>query len=80
MIIKKHFDILLELHFNITDYPIRFDLSIVKEGKTEEVEFRGRKQLQQKPEYTIEAADVFNDIEKYEIELEVVNNHGWSWN
>lgn len=71
---KKTFRYITRTTFQHRDYPIRFDLSIVKEGKTEEVEFRGRKQLQQKPEYTIEAADVFNDIEKYEIELEVVNN------
>ncbi len=71
---KKTFRYVSRTTFQHPDYPIKFDLSIVKEGKTEEVEYRGRKRLQQKPEYTIESADVFNDVEKYEIELEIINS------
>ena len=71
---KKTFRYLNRTTFIHTDYPIKFDLSIVKEGNQEEIEFKGRKKWVQKPEYTIQTANVFDNIEKYEIELEVLNN------
>jgi len=71
---KKTFRYLNRTSFIHKDLPIRFDLSIVKDGEMEEVEYRGRKKYQSKPEYTIQSAKVFDNIEKYEIELEVLNN------
>ena len=41
----------------------------------EEVEFKGNKRYQPKPEYTIQSSNVFDNIEKYEIELEVLNKN-----
>tara|TARA_B100001059_G_scaffold7123_1_gene5927 strand:- start:609 stop:4085 length:3477 start_codon:yes stop_codon:yes gene_type:complete len=77
---RKTFRYITRTTFQHNDFPIKFDLSIVKEGKKEEITFTDRKTNKKikkfipKPEYTIEASDVFNDIEKYEIELEVINN------
>jgi hypothetical protein len=71
---KKTFRYLNRTSFIHKDLPIRFDLSIVKEGEMVEKEFRGRKQYVAKPEYTVQSAKVFENREKYEIELEVLND------
>jgi len=71
---KKTFRYLNRNSFIHKDLPIRFDLSIVKEGEMVEKEFRGRKQYVAKPEYTVQSAKVFENREKYEIELEVLND------
>ena len=47
-------------------YPIRIDLTIVKESEKQ------GKFL--KPEYTFQTADIINKQEKYEIEMELINN------
>jgi curved DNA-binding protein CbpA len=70
---KKTFRYINRISFKHSQFPIRIDMSIVKESNTEEYEFRGRKQIRLKPEYTIETSNVFNNTEKYEIELEVLN-------
>jgi hypothetical protein len=71
---KTSFRYLNRTSFVHKDLPIRFDLSIVKEGETEEREIRGKKRYVPRPEYTIQAAKVFDNVEKYEIELEILNN------
>ena len=71
---KKTFRYLNRTSFIHKDLPIRFDLSIVKESESEEKEFNGRKQYKLRPEYTIQSSKVFDNMEKYEIELEVLNN------
>ena len=70
---KKTFRYINRIEFIHSDLPIRVDMSIVKESNTEEYEFRGRKRLRLKPEYAIETSNVFNNPEKYEIEIEVLN-------
>ena len=71
---KKTFRYLNRCSFVHKDLPIRVDMSIVKDSEMVETEFRGRKQYKAKPEYTIQSAKVFDSMEKYEIELEVLNN------
>jgi hypothetical protein len=71
--VKKTFRYLNRISFTHNEFPVRIDMSIVKESNKEEIEFRGRKQLKLKPEYTIESSNVFNNPEKYEIEIEVLN-------
>ena len=51
---KKTFRYLNRTSFIHKDLPIRFDLSIVKESESEEIEFRGRKQYKLRPEYTVQ--------------------------
>jgi len=70
---KKTFRYINRISFTHSQFPIRIDMSIVKESNTEEYEFRGRKRIRLKPEYAIETSNVFNNSEKYEIELEVLN-------
>jgi len=62
---KKLFRFMNRVRFYHPDFPIFADLSIVKTGKTS-----GKKSL---PFYTIQEANVFNNVEQYEIELEVDN-------
>ena len=71
--VKKTFRYLNRISFTHNEFPVRIDMSIVKESNKEEIEFRGRKQLKLKPEYTIESSNVFNNPEKYEIEIELLN-------
>jgi len=70
---KKTFRYINRISFTHNDFPIRFDLSIVKESSSEKYEFKGRTKYRLKPEYTIETSNVFNNQEKYEIELEILN-------
>ena len=71
---KKTFRYINRISFTHPDYPFRIDMSIVKESATEEIEVKGRKIKRMKPEYAIETSNVFNNPEKYEIEIEVLND------
>jgi hypothetical protein len=62
---KKMFRCLNRVRFRHPKYPIFADLSIVKSSRK-----TGNNVI---PEYTIQEAGVFNNIEQYEIELEVDN-------
>ena len=63
---KKLFRCMNRVRFHHPEYPIFADLSIVKSGKkTNRVTI---------PHYTIQEAGVFNNIESYEIELEIDNS------
>lgn len=70
---KKVFRLLNRISFEHPDYPIRIDLSVVKESNSEKVEYKGRQQYKLKPQYTFQSAKVVNNTEKYEIELEINN-------
>ena len=62
---KKTFRLINRVSFTHSQYPIRVDLSIVKSSH--------RSRSGMIPEYTIEASNVLNDTENYEVELEVIN-------
>ena len=62
---KKMFRCLNRVRFYHPDYPVFADLSIIKSSK--------KTRYIPIPEYTIAEANVFNNIETYEIELEVDN-------
>tara|TARA_B110000967_G_scaffold4816_1_gene4767 strand:- start:3895 stop:7410 length:3516 start_codon:yes stop_codon:yes gene_type:complete len=62
----KIFRCMNRIRFYHDDYPIFADLSIVKTSKKTNKVFI--------PKYTIQEADVFNNLEHYEIELEIDNN------
>ena len=63
---KKVFRYINRVSLTHKDLPIRIDLSIVKESH------KNRKQYV--PEYTFEASRVLESPEKYEIEIEVIND------
>jgi len=63
---KKTFRCLNRVRFAHPDYPIFADISIVKSSKT-----ANRIQI---PEYTVQDAGVFNNLETYEVELEIDNS------
>ena len=63
---KKVFRLINRVRFYHSQYPIYIDVSIVKSSS--------KKNRQYVPEYTIQESNVFNNIENYEIELEVNNN------
>lgn len=76
---KKTFRYINRTSFIHPSLPVRVDLSIVKSSTMEEYDYKdkyGNKRTawRQKPEYTIQGANVFDNLEKYEIELEVLNN------
>lgn len=60
---KKTFRFLNRITFEHTDIPCRIEMSVVKTSKT----IRGR----MIPEYNIQTANVFNNPEIYEIEIEI---------
>jgi hypothetical protein len=62
---KKIFRLINRVSFTHETFPISVDLSIVKSSR----KARGN----MVPEYTIEASNVLNDVENYEIEMEVIN-------
>ena len=64
---KKIFRYMNRVTFTHDTFPVKVDLSIVKNSKKNSKGFSI-------PEYTMEAADVLNDNEHYEIEIEVDNN------
>ena len=66
---KKQFRFLNRVPFYHPNYPLRVDLSITKTGNSEE--YNGRNRI--KPVFTIKESNVFNNPEKYEIEIEVLN-------
>ena len=63
---KKLFRFINRVSFTHDTYPISVDLSIVKSSR--------RESERMIPEYTIEASRVFDDVENYEIELEIINS------
>jgi|TARA_B110000967_G_scaffold3356_1_gene3416 hypothetical protein len=76
---KKTFRYINRTSFIHPNLPIRVDMSIVKSSTMEEYEYQDKygkkhKTWRPKPEYTIQGANVFDNMEKYEIELEVLNN------
>lgn len=71
---KKIFRLLNRVSFVHSKYPIRIDMSVVKESHSEKTEYKGRSQFKLKPEYTFQTAKVTDNIEKYEIELEIINS------
>lgn len=63
---QKTFRVLNRIRFSHPDYPVFADLSILKtSAKTNYVPI---------PKYTIQEANVFQNMESYEIELEIDNN------
>lgn len=71
---KKIFRLLNRVSFEHPKYPIRIDMSVVKENHSEKTEYKGRPQFKLKSEYTFQAAKVTDNNEKYEIELEIINS------
>jgi len=75
---KKTFRYLNRTSFIHKDYPIRIDLSVVKESNSKIIEYeeKGRKKKKSIliPEYIIQTAQVFENEEKYNIEIEILNN------
>ena len=71
---KKTFRYINRVSFVHPDIPVRVDLSIVKDSSSEKVEYKGRTIYKSKPEYTFQSAKVLDNPEKYEIELEILNN------
>ena len=63
---KKTFRLINRITFKHPDYPFKVDLSIVKMGKR-------NKRGQMIPAYKIADSELFDSIEKYEIELELMN-------
>ena len=63
---KKTFRYINRVSFIHPTIPVRVDLSIVKESHKEN--------YRMKPEYTFQGAEVTSSLEKYEIELELLNN------
>ena len=62
---KKTFRLINRVRFTHDTFPVSVELSIVKSSR--------RSKSGMIPEYTIEASDVLNDAENYEIEIEVIN-------
>lgn len=63
---KKVYRLINRVRFNHKKYPIYIDVSIVKSSS--------KKNKAYVPQYTIQESNVFNNIENYEIEMEVNNN------
>tara|TARA_B100000900_G_C20600616_1_gene725402 strand:- start:120 stop:3602 length:3483 start_codon:yes stop_codon:yes gene_type:complete len=62
---KKIFRCINRVRFSHPDFPLFVDLSIVKSSRT--------KNYVQVPEYTVQDANLFNNSETYEIEIEIDN-------
>lgn len=58
------------VHNDIINYPFKFDISIVKTNKTRKLN-NGRKIFVK--EYNVQQANVFNEPENFEVEMELVN-------
>ena len=75
---KKTFRYLNRTSFIHSNYPIRIDLSVVKESNSKIVEYevkgRKKKKIVLIPEYIIQTSQVFENEEKYNIEIEILNN------
>jgi hypothetical protein len=63
---KKLFRHINRVHFRHTDYPLLADISILKGNKK-----TGKVPI---PQYTVQDAHVFENIETYEVELEIDNS------
>ena len=64
--LKKNFRLMNRISFAHPEYPVIIDMSIVKTNKYKP----GESNL----EYTIESANIFNNVENFEIEIEVNNS------
>jgi|TARA_Y100000992_G_scaffold302587_2_gene277521 hypothetical protein len=64
---KKTFRYINRLTFKKEGLPIQFDLSIEKTSNTD-------RRNQMIPEYKIQDSGVFENVEKYQIEIELINN------
>ena len=71
---KKTFRYINRVSFIHSDFPIRVDMSIVKSSESEKATYKGRTIYKSKSEYTFQAANITDSPEKYEIELEILNN------
>ena len=71
---KKTFRLINRVSMVHNNFPFQIDLSIVKESSYEKINKYGKSRYQMKPQYTFQDANVINNSEKYEIELEVVND------
>ena len=71
---KKTFRYINRISFIHNDFPIRVDMSIVKSNKERKYIYKGRTFYKTIPEYTFESANILDNPEKYEIELEILNN------
>ena len=71
---KKTFRYINRVSFTHSDFPIRVDMSIVKSSENEKATYKGRTIYKSKSEYTFQAANITDSPEKYEIELEILNN------
>lgn len=72
---KKTFRYINRVSFTHSDFPIRVDMSIVKSSENEKATYKGRTIYKSKSEYTFQAANITDSPEKYEIELEILNNN-----
>jgi hypothetical protein len=70
---KKEFRLLNRVTFHNTEYPFRFDLSIVKYGTRQPDKFGRKNKGPMIHTYTLEESNVLNGEETYEIEIEIDN-------
>ena len=71
---KKTFRYINRVSFTHPDFPLTVDMSIVKSSENEKATYKGRTIYKSKSEYTFQAANITDSPEKYEIELEILNN------
>lgn len=69
---KKTFRFIKRFSFKHKDYPFIIDCSVVKTSK------KNQRSFYLIPEYTIQASNVFNNPEFYEIELELLKNNEYN--
>jgi hypothetical protein len=60
------------IHDNIEHYPFQFDMSVVKTNKQKRLHSRRKIFIK---EYNIQDANVFQEPENYEVEMELINVH-----
>ena len=64
---KKTFRLIKRVTLLHNDFPFRFDFSVIKTSKV----YRNRNQMI--PEFTVQEANLFNNIVHYEVEIELLN-------
>jgi len=69
---KKKFRMMNRVRFEHPDFPVAMDLSIIKSNQTTT---NRQKRKVDMINYTIQDAKVFEDVPKYEIEMEILNAH-----
>ena len=69
---RKKFRMMNRVRFEHPDYPVAMDLSIIKSNQTTT---NRQKRKVDMINYTIQDAKVFEDVPKYEIEMEILNTH-----